>query len=130
MRKSAYASAARHLCATERTPQKKPRSVASPNCDPLSGYAPTRSTTRAERRQPVSLGLALIRVPRMDMNDTTAESRAKRLAKELKDLWEKPTTTECLRLPEGGPGAARRYVERKVSDVKPNSKKMQSARRR
>ncbi|HEU4627331.1 MAG TPA: hypothetical protein VFS52_21425 [Steroidobacteraceae bacterium] len=79
----------------------------------------------------------------MDMNDTTAESRAKRLAKELKDLWEKPTTTECLRLSadaeppqagnvskvDGGPAAARASPEHKGSDV-PVAKKMQPARRR
>jgi hypothetical protein len=86
-----------------------------------------------------------MRVPQeMDMNDTTAESRATRLAKELKALWEKPTTTECLCLPvtaqtpqagdtsndESGPAAARRSAERKASDVKPASKKIQPARRR
>ena len=78
------------------------------------------------------------------MNDTTAESRAKRLAKELKDLWEKPTTTECLRLSadaepsragnvskdDGGPAAAHAPLENKMSDVKSVAKKMQPARRR
>jgi hypothetical protein len=32
------------------------------------------------------------------MNDSTGDSRAKRLAERLRELWEKPTTAECLRL--------------------------------
>lgn len=32
------------------------------------------------------------------MNDPTGGSRAKRLAEQLKELWDKPTTAECLRL--------------------------------
>ena len=78
------------------------------------------------------------------MNDTTAESRAKRLAKELKDLWEKPSTTECLRLSadaepsragnvskdNGDPAVARATPEHKGSGVKPVAKKLQPARRR
>jgi hypothetical protein len=80
----------------------------------------------------------------MDMNDTTAESRTKRLAKELKELWEKPTTTECLRLSadaehpqaknvskdKGGPPAAHAPLENKMSDVKSVAKKMQPVRHR
>ena len=36
------------------------------------------------------------------MNDPTGGSRAMRLAEQLKELWDKPTTAECLRLSHAG----------------------------